>query len=103
MATKIQTLCSYDQFSNLVLQDALERRMVLDKSNGDNHVTCYTDIPLGVYVVRGDSMVLSGALNPAMNQHPSMKEVSLQEFEALVEKEENEEPQEWDFDTDLIA
>jgi hypothetical protein len=53
--------------------------------------------------VRGDSMVLSGALNPAMNQHPSMKEVSLDEFEALVEKEENEEPQEWDFDTDLIA
>jgi U6 snRNA-associated Sm-like protein LSm1 len=97
----MQTLCSYDQFSNLVLQDAVERRMVLDKSN--NNITCYTDIPLGVYVVRGDSMVLSGALNPAMNQHPGMKEVSLEEFEALVEKEENKEPQEWDFDADLIA
>jgi hypothetical protein len=54
-------------------------------------------------VVRGDSMVLSGALNPAMNQHPGMKEVSLEEFEALVENDENKEPQEWDFDSDLIA
>jgi hypothetical protein len=52
--------------------------MVPDKSNGDNHVS-YTDIPLGVRGA-GDSMVLS-SLNPAANQHPSMKEVSLDEFE----------------------
>lgn len=85
-----------------MLQDAVERRIVLDKSN-DSGITCYTDIPLGVYVVRGDSMVLSGALNPAMDQYPGMKQVSLEEFEALAEKDENEETTEWDFDTDLTA
>jgi hypothetical protein len=76
--------------------------MVRGKSS-DMNLMCYTDIPLGVYVVRGDSMVLSGALNPAYSDDNGMKQVSLEEFEALKEKDDTKERSEWDFDTDLIA
>jgi U6 snRNA-associated Sm-like protein LSm1 len=93
-----QTLCSYDQFSNMILQDAFERRIVV-VSDGS---TYYTDIPVGMYVVRGDSMVLSGALNEHMQQHHMiMKEVSLEELDKL--QPSGKDALEWDFDSDLIA
>eukprot|EP00611_Tribonema_gayanum_P025135 TRINITY_DN566_c1_g1_i1.p1 TRINITY_DN566_c1_g1~~TRINITY_DN566_c1_g1_i1.p1 ORF type:complete len:257 (-),score=85.13 TRINITY_DN566_c1_g1_i1:12-716(-) len=42
---------SYDQFSNIVLEDTHERHFV---------GALYGDIPLGLYIVRGDSVVLLG-------------------------------------------
>lgn len=47
----IGTLRSFDQFANIVLEDAVERVVV-----GRN----YSDIPLGLYIVRGENVVLMG-------------------------------------------
>ena len=47
----IGTLRSFDQFANIVLEDAVER-VVVGK--------CYSDIPLGLYIVRGENVVLMG-------------------------------------------
>ncbi|XP_044495479.1 uncharacterized protein LOC123218249 isoform X2 [Mangifera indica] len=45
------TLCSFDQFANAVLESACERVIVGD---------LYCDIPLGLYVIRGENVVLIG-------------------------------------------
>ena len=58
----------------------------------------FTDIPLGVFVVRGDSLVLAGEVH---EQSVLMKQVPLAEFEKLETKAEP--PLSWDFDEDLIA
>ena len=47
------TLRSLDQYSNLVLEDSFERHIVEDK---------YSDIYLGLYVVRGESVVMVGEI-----------------------------------------
>ncbi|CAJ2663358.1 unnamed protein product [Trifolium pratense] len=45
------TLRSFDQFANAVLEGACERVIVGD---------LYCDIPLGLYVIRGENVVLIG-------------------------------------------
>jgi len=117
-----QTLSSFDQFSNFVLTDAVERRVFNDVRNRKLY---YHDIPLGLYVVRGDSMVLTGQVRPeegrvgieqptANEQQPSfMESVSLEELHRMIERAAEERKNaavapssnelEWDFDNDLIA
>ncbi|GMP36980.1 hypothetical protein CsSME_00008896 [Camellia sinensis var. sinensis] len=46
-------LRSFDQFANVVLEGACERVIVGD---------LYSDIPLGLYVIRGENVVLIGEL-----------------------------------------
>ena len=48
------TLRSFDQFANIVLENAFERIIV-----GAN----YSDIPLGLYIVRGENVVLMGEVD----------------------------------------
>jgi small nuclear ribonucleoprotein (snRNP)-like protein len=116
-----QEFISFDQFSNMILQDAVERRFVHSSSNSNNNntasgVTYYADIPLGVYVIRGDSVVLLGTIHDDMPNDPTrMKSVTLEELGELqqspaasdtkVEAASNPDqgPLTWDFDTDLIA
>lgn len=43
------TLRSFDQFANIVLEGAVERIIV---------GSSYSDIPLGLYIVRGENVVL---------------------------------------------
>ncbi|GAB4841963.1 Sm-like protein lsm1b [Ancistrocladus abbreviatus] len=50
----IGTLRSFDQFANAVLEGACERVIVGD---------LYSDIPLGLYVIRGENVVLIGELD----------------------------------------
>lgn len=50
------TLRSFDQFANIVLQDAVERIIV---------GSSYSDIPLGLYIVRGENVVLMGEVEEA--------------------------------------
>ena len=50
------TLRSFDQFANIVLQDAVERIIV---------GSSYSDIPLGLYIVRGENVVLMGEVDEA--------------------------------------
>lgn len=93
-----KTLCSYDQYSNLVLGDAVERRIVVEEGR-----TLYTDIPLGLYVVRGDTVVILGQIastaNPQWMQPVTVEEIN----ERLEQTKIKESSLEWDFDNDLIA
>ena len=47
------TFRSFDQFSNVVLEDAVERII---------HEKRYADVPLGLYVIRGENVVLLGSI-----------------------------------------
>ena len=47
----IGTLRSFDQFANIVLESAVER-IIVGKM--------FSDIPLGLYIVRGENVVLMG-------------------------------------------
>lgn len=86
-------LRSFDQFSNMVLEEASERRMHRDEDG----TTYFADVPLGVYVVRGDSMVLLGQIS----DDQGMKQVDPNELEELLKNAS--EPLEWEFDKDLLA
>ncbi|OAY81170.1 sm-like protein LSM1B [Ananas comosus] len=73
------TLCSFDQFANAVLLGACERVIVGD---------LYCDVPLGLYVIRGENVVLIGELDHERDELPAnMKKVS----EAEIRKAEKAE------------
>ncbi|KAH9621875.1 hypothetical protein KSS87_008179 [Heliosperma pusillum] len=55
------TLCSFDQFANAVLEGACERVIVGE---------LYCDIPLGLYVIRGENVVLIGELDSEKDDLP---------------------------------
>ncbi len=59
----IGILRSFDQFSNIVLEECVER-VVVDSS--------YADVPLGLYVVRGENVVLMGDLADAEHAAPPL-------------------------------
>lgn len=52
----IGILRSFDQFANLVLESAIERIIVENK---------YAEVSLGLYVVRGENVVLLGQVDDA--------------------------------------
>jgi hypothetical protein len=58
----------------------------------------YADVPLGIYVVRGDSMVLAGDVNDDLQL---MEKVSLDTLNEMRKK--GIPGLNWDFDTDLTA
>uniref|UniRef100_A0A7S3JX99 U6 snRNA-associated Sm-like protein LSm1 n=1 Tax=Aureoumbra lagunensis TaxID=44058 RepID=A0A7S3JX99_9STRA len=73
---------SFDQFSNLVLEETFERRVVVSAS-GTSH---YGDIPLGLYVVRGDAVILLGEVDADIEESESYpKLVAPEEIIALEE------------------
>lgn len=51
----IGILRSFDQFANIVLDNAVERMFVGDM---------YADVPLGLQLVRGENVVLLGQIDP---------------------------------------
>ncbi|KAK9726875.1 hypothetical protein RND81_05G242900 [Saponaria officinalis] len=66
------TLCSFDQFANAVLEGACERVIVGE---------LYCDIPLGLYVIRGENVVLIGELDSEKEDlPPHMTRVSIPEI-----------------------
>lgn len=71
--TLIGYLRSVDQFANLVLHQTIERIHV-DKA--------YGDIPRGVFIVRGENVVLLGEIDQARDEPGSvgLQEVSLEEI-----------------------
>lgn len=77
----------------MILDDASERKIHRNKEG----FTCFADIPLGLYIVRGDSVVLLGQVGP----DEGMKKMELEELEEMISAEEEE--LEWDFDKDLLA
>ncbi|KAF5956460.1 hypothetical protein HYC85_003685 [Camellia sinensis] len=74
-------LRSFDQFANVVLEGACERVIVGD---------LYSDIPLGLYVIRGENVVLIGELDSGKEElPPHMIQVSAAEMKR-VQKAERE-------------
>lgn len=121
----VGVLRTFDQYSNMVLHDTSERRIlvVTKKDNMDDDevqqppsskTICYqTDIELGLFIVRGDNVVLFGEVEDEEESKDSLvRFVSLEEFQQIEEEEEQRkesggergsEPVNWDFDTDLVA
>lgn len=60
-------LRSFDQFANLVVEAAVERIIVADQ---------YSDIPLGLQLIRGENVVLLGELDPEREVPPGLTRVS---------------------------
>jgi hypothetical protein len=89
----------------MVLDNASERRF---HNQSNKNITYFTDVPLGMYIVRGDSVVLLGQVgseeeeennnavgnNGVSQQHTamivSMKRLHLDEFEAMVAASEDD-------------
>ncbi|ORY87785.1 hypothetical protein BCR37DRAFT_342569 [Protomyces lactucae-debilis] len=64
-------LRSFDQYGNLVLQDSFERIYVED---------CFADIPKGVYLVRGENVVLMGEID--IDEEDNIKQIRISRDEA---------------------
>jgi len=68
-------LRSFDQFLNLVLEDSVERVLLPSE---------YCDIDLGLYIVRGDQIVLLGEIDDDMEQNKmKLKKITPEEFANL--------------------
>ncbi|KAL9441977.1 hypothetical protein AB3S75_020476 [Citrus x aurantiifolia] len=74
-------LRSFDQFANVVLEGACERIIVGD---------LYCDIPLGLYVIRGENVVLIGELDLEKEELPThMTRVSTAEIKRAQKAEKD--------------
>jgi hypothetical protein len=119
-----QVLRSFDQFSNMVLQHAIERKI---HASHKDQVTYFADMPMtGLYVVRGDTIVLLGQVgDEGQEDNAMMKQVEMEEMEDMIKaaaagaagpiesnntttsrSDGQQQPPailEWDFDKDLMA
>ncbi|BDA43332.1 g8227 [Coccomyxa elongata] len=75
-------LRSFDQFANLVLEGAVERIIV---------GILYAEDPLGLYVVRGENVVLLGDIDPAHDPPAILQKVSLAEIRQIQRDEKEQE------------
>ena len=80
----VGTLRSFDQFSNIILEHAIERIIV---------GRCFADVPLGLYVVRGENIVLLGQVDDAKEQHTTEELLSRVPVEDILEAKKEEEEQ----------
>ena len=80
-------LRSFDQYLNLMLEDAHERVLLPGK---------YCDVPLGFYIVRGDTIVLLGEIDDDKEKSMKLEKISVEEFGTLVEEQEPDKII-WDF------
>ena len=85
----VGTLRSFDQYLNLILEDTCER--MIGKGR-------YVDNPLGLYVVRGDSIVLMGEVDSGKDfENSALQKVELEDFYETEEDMCNEAIVQWDF------
>jgi hypothetical protein len=102
----------------MVLQHAIERKI---HTSHKDQVTYFADMPMtGLYVVRGDTIVLLGQVGEeGQEDNAMMKQVEMEEMEDMIKAaaagaagpiESNNNGQqppptilEWDFDKDLMA
>ncbi|XP_051897002.1 U6 snRNA-associated Sm-like protein LSm1 [Pristis pectinata] len=69
--TLVGVLRSIDQFANLVLHQTLERIHVGQK---------YGDIPRGIFIVRGENVVLLGEIDLDKESTSSLQRVTIEEI-----------------------
>lgn len=87
----VGTLRSFDQYSNIVLEDAVERRNVGNKA---------VDVPLGLFVLRSESIVLLGSVSEA-KEKSALEFVSMEQLKELEEKHKDQVEKaklDWNFD-----
>lgn len=71
----VGVLRSFDQFLNLVIEDTSERILMTG---------IYCDVPLGLYIVRGDNIVLLGEIDAHKEEHEMpLKKVDPEDLEDL--------------------
>ena len=84
-------LRSFDQFMNLILEDTHERVLLPGK---------YSDVPVGLYIVRGDTIVLMGEVDA--DEDVEAANMNLERVDPEVMYETGEEPLDgklsWDFE-----
>mmetsp|Transcript_20962 Transcript_20962/g.63879 ORF Transcript_20962/g.63879 Transcript_20962/m.63879 type:complete len:126 (-) Transcript_20962:56-433(-) len=91
----VGTMRSYDQFANMVLEETVERHVVGD---------CFADVPLGLYIVRGDSVVLLGETHDDEESKMGLRRVSMEEIadkraaEIDAGEDDDDGGGNWDFD-----
>ncbi|KAH8549295.1 LSM1 protein [Umbelopsis sp. PMI_123] len=79
----IGILRSFDQFANLVLQDTIERIFVGN---------CYGDIPRGIFLIRGENVVLLGEIDPEREEYTNLQQVPVEDI-LVAQREELESKQ----------
>lgn len=83
--TLIGYLRSIDQFANLVLHRTIERIHVGKK---------YGDIPRGIFVVRGENVVLLGEIDLENENNPQLEEVPIDDILEMQREEQIQKQQE---------
>ena len=84
-------LRSFDQFSNVVLEDTYERHFAQGK---------YGDLALGLYIIRAENLVLLGEMDEAKERMHAdvLQQVPVEDVLALKQKDEESEVNPWNFD-----
>ncbi|OZJ06287.1 hypothetical protein BZG36_00817 [Bifiguratus adelaidae] len=82
----IGVLRSFDQFANLVLQDTVERIYANDT---------YGDIQRGIFIVRGENVVLLGEIDLYKEEDTHLREVPVEDI-LIAQREELERKQKQD-------
>lgn len=83
----IGILRSFDQFMNLIIEETYERIIVGEK---------YSDILMGLYIVRGDNIVVMGEIDTVKESSGRISKVEPGIIESIVETNGN--MTEWDFE-----
>ncbi|KAJ9099852.1 hypothetical protein QFC21_003855 [Naganishia friedmannii] len=77
----IGVLRSYDQYANLVLEAAIERIY---------HGLLYAEIPRGLYLIRGENVVLLGEVDLDLEDEVPLREAPWQEVYGKIQAEKNQ-------------
>lgn len=77
--TLIGYLRSIDQFANLVLHRTIERIHVGQK---------YGDMPRGIFIIRGENVVLLGEIDTEKEENTTLTQVSIDEILELQQEEQ---------------
>ncbi len=100
-------LRSYDQYLNLIMEDTYERILLPGASeillllvpNVSRFAGKYCDVPLGLYIVRGDSITLFGDVEGSVDI-PSYQRITPEQLSQLNETIQVEgEKIQWDFES----
>ncbi|KAI0918830.1 hypothetical protein AcW1_009461 [Taiwanofungus camphoratus] len=71
----VGVMAGYDQKSNVVLSDSKERVYSMDEG--------VEEIPLGLYLVKGDQIVLIGELDEALDQAVDLSTIRAEPLPAI--------------------
>ncbi len=83
-------LRSFDQFMNLILEDTCERVLLPGQ---------YCDVPLGLYIVRGDTIVLLGQVDPDTEaEKMGLSKLTPEQMLEMGDAEPVESKLSWDFE-----